>query len=684
MNLPRYCSLRCVAVLFALCSQHMSDAHEGHAALPSTGVTLDGNQLLISSAAIQAIEMKTETIRLGDIQHTLRVNARVELPWSGQAKVTTLTAGKIERVLVKPGETVKAGQELAHVESLELDSLQAELRQTAAEIELLERLIKQREPLVASGGVAGKVLLESETELQQKRAQHGIALHKLQALGVDMKTIDALHQAGETIGLIPVVSPIAGTIENIDTRPGQLVESTDHLFEIVDLSTLYVVGDVLEGDAYQVRVGLPVAIAFAGRSNVKLVGRVDHIRLKMDEVKRSLEAVVAVDNREGLLRPGMFGRMAIEVAAAEQEIVCPTSALIETENGVVVLKRETEGKFSRRPIKIGMRSPQLVVVESGLFPGQQVISRGTNLLAAMFDGVPLPKSLVGTAPHMDKATSVSTQPVRWQTDYVLAAKATVELPTNKKAFATSLIEGRVSAIIVAPGQAVEAGDTLADVESQHLRNLQLELLQAAEKMRWTQGEVDRLRPLAESRTISAREFWQRELDVKTLSEQVFSLQRRLSLIGLRDRDIERLRTGELSGAGDGSAISGRIAIRSPISGRVAAIGLTLGQIVHAHDSLFEIQDTDTIWIKSLVLESDAARIKPGQAAVATFPSNPNLRVSGKVVRLSPQLVARERVLPVWIELPNPQGFLKDAMLARVQISVPKQPAAVALQTVPAK
>ena len=427
-----------------------------------------------------------------------------------------------------------------------------------------------------------------------------------------------------------------------------------------------------------------VALTFTGRSNVKLVGHVDHIHLKMDETKRSLEAVVHRDNREGLLRPGMFGRMAIEVAVAKQEIVCPTSALIETENGTFVLKRESEGKFSRRPVRIGMRSPDLVVVESGLFPGQQVVSRGTHLLAAMFDGVPLPKSLASAVRRKAQTTPASTQPARSSKDHVLAAKAMVELPTSQKAFATSLIEGRVAKIAVAPGQAVGVGDTLAEVESQQLRNLQLELLQAVGKLRWTQSEVDRLQPLAESGKTSAREFWQREQEFRSLSQQVASLQRRLSLIGLRDEEIARLRAGELSGADGSSPISGRIAIRSPISGRVADHGLTLGQLVHAHDSLFEIQNTDTVWIKALVLESDAARIQSGQDAVATFPSHPNLRVSGTVVRLAPQLVSQERVLPLWIEIPNPQGFLRDGMLARVQISVPKQPEAVAVRTVPAK
>ena len=269
-------------------------------------------------------------------------------------------------------------------------------------------------------------------------------------------------------------------------------------------------------------------------------------------------------------------------------------------------------------------------------------------------------------------------------DIVLAAKATVELPTSQKALATSLIEGRVARITVAPGQAVQAGDTIAEVESQQLRNLQLELLQAAGKMRWTQGEVDRLRPLAESGSTPAREFWQREMELQQLGQKSTSLERRLSLIGLREEAIKRLQIGTLTDSDGSTQISGQIAIRAPISGRVADIGLTLGQLVHAHHSLFEIQDTSTVWIKALVLENDAARIKSGLKAVATFSAHPNLRVSGTVVRVAPQLVSQERVLPIWIELPNPQGFLRESMLARVQISVPKQADSVAVRTIPVK
>ena len=188
-------------------------------------------------------------------------------------------------------------------------------------------------------------------------------------------------------------------------------------------------------------------------------------------------------------------------------------------------------------------------------------------------------------------------------------------------------------------------------------------------MQWTGDEVKRLRALADTRVTLAREFWRREVEYVTLRQRVGSLERRLSLIGLPAENIKRLRLGKLSASETEMPATGRIPIRAPIGGRIADIGLTLGQIVHSDDGLFEIQNMETVWVKALVLERDASRIKVGQKVTVTFPADPNLHTTGKVVRIAPQLISRERVLPVWIEAPNPSGFLKDGMLARVEIKV---------------
>src|SRR5215213_7636273 len=136
-----------VAALTALAVAATPHAHEGHAPLPTKGATVQGDRVMLSEKARRAIGVEVAKITLGDLRRIVRAVARVELPWHQQAMVTTLVPGRIARVLVRPGEPVEAGRELAHVESLELESFQRELLQADAERTHARRLFDLRESL---------------------------------------------------------------------------------------------------------------------------------------------------------------------------------------------------------------------------------------------------------------------------------------------------------------------------------------------------------------------------------------------------------------------------------------------------------------------------------------------------------------------------------------------------------
>ena len=111
------------------------------ARLPTKGVTIAGDTILLSDKAREAIGLTTAKIEFGDIHRTVTVNARVELPWYAQAIITSLVPGKVTQVLVRPGEVVTPGQQLARVVSSELESLQLALLQARAEAALARKLV---------------------------------------------------------------------------------------------------------------------------------------------------------------------------------------------------------------------------------------------------------------------------------------------------------------------------------------------------------------------------------------------------------------------------------------------------------------------------------------------------------------------------------------------------------------
>ncbi|MCH8828223.1 MAG: efflux RND transporter periplasmic adaptor subunit [Planctomycetes bacterium] len=274
-----------------------------------------------------------------------------------------------------------------------------------------------------------------------------------------------------------------------------------------------------------------------------------------------------------------------------------------------------------------------------------------------------------------------------------AARGVVEIPIKKRAVATSLIEGRVIEILDGPtgplheGISVRKGQVLARVRSQKLRSMQLEFLQAVAGRIWARGEVKRLKNFKKTGGAAGKEFDERDSELKRLETQVASLARRLKLIGLSRKHVESLEKFDLAKpvTSDRSAVADpivdAIAIRAPITGRISKYSVSPGELVHAHDKLFEIQNTDYVRIKAYYFERDAARIKVDQNATVTFPANPQLRLQGKVELIAPQLESKDRVLPVWIKVPNPENFLKEGMLAEVVVEVPTRSSTLVVRKV---
>ena len=358
-------------------------AHENHAPLPTKGVTIAGDTIMLSDKAREAIGLTTAKVELGDIHRMVTVNARVELPWRAQAMITSLVPGKIDQVLVRPGETVVPGQELARVTSSELATLQLTLLQAKAEVGLARKLFDQRTALDQQGVIAGKTLFEAQATLAQKSAALEIARQKLASLGLDQALIEKVQQDGKPLSHVSITSPMGGIITHADVRIGQLISATDHLYHVVDPSKLWIVGDVLESDVRFLKSGQPVEASFTALPKKKFGGQIDHLRLKMNRQTRTQGVVIAVENPGGHLRPGMSGRVQISVQVAKEAVVCPADAVIHSRTGTYLLVQRMPGKYENRRVKLGLTENGRVEVLEGVFPGSQVVLVGNALLAAL-------------------------------------------------------------------------------------------------------------------------------------------------------------------------------------------------------------------------------------------------------------------------------------------------------------
>jgi len=661
-NLPAMIRILAAASLGAgtgLIVSSQAVAHENHAPLPTKGVTIAGDTIMLSDRAREAIGLTTAKIEFGDIHRAVTVNARVELPWHAQAMVTSLVPGKIDRVLVRPGETVAPGQELARVVSTELETLQLDLIQAKVQVDLARKLVDQHSALDRQGVIAGKTLLESKSKLTEVSAALQIARQKLLAIGLDNETLDGVEQRGELLSYVSIVSPVGGVITHADVRVGQMVSPTDHLYHVVDPTTLWIIGEVLESDVRLLAKGQQVEAGFAALPGELFRGEIDHLRLTMDPQRRTQGVVIAIDNSNQKLRPGMFGRVRVSVQVAKEAIVCPVDAVIRSRTGNYLLVQRMPGKYENRKVKLGLTEDGRIEVLEAVFPGDQVVVVGNSLLAALLGNEH--KARVHDAEPEPEPEPDSQQGV------VTIAHGFVELPTDQQALATPQIEGRVRRIFTQPSQQVAQGDMLAEIDSLQLRSIQLDLLQTLNQVRLIQQSLKRLEELHDQGVVAKRQRWELESEQQTLRTKAQVLERQLGHFGLQSEAIEKLKQADMTQAGSLTELVQSVPVRAPVSGHVVGFRVVPGQVVHPDEPMFEIHDLSKVWVKGFVYERDASRVELGQPANVHFTAYPDLEVDGKVVRISPLMDERMRVLPVWVEVANPDHLLKSGMLARMTI-----------------
>ncbi|HEV3024529.1 MAG TPA: efflux RND transporter periplasmic adaptor subunit, partial [Pirellulales bacterium] len=592
----------------------------------------------------------------------------VDLPCNHHAYTSTLVAGRIERIVVGPGEKVEAGQELARLESMELETLQAALLAADSELALDEQLLAQKQKVVESGGAPRKDVLALQAKVREAKAHFEIAKRKLISVGMTAGAIQRLLAGEADARTLAITSPIAGAISAIDVRVGQAVEPLDHLFHIVDRSNVMIVGHVLESDAGAVKIGMPVTVTLTALGDREFAGRVDHVALKVDRALRTVPVRLHLDNPDELLRPGMFGRMRIQVERRAECVLSPSEATFEHEGESCVLLRQGPGRFVRRRVTLGGTSRRQTEIVEGLFPGQRVVTVGRHELAAVFEKAAghEHKAVVTGDAAAGKGAPLANRASRQIVSGRVVVQGQVEMPTGNKRFATTAVEGRIKELLVERGDPVRAGQVLATIDSLELRNLQFELLDARAKLAVDRDSLERLKGLGSA--VAQTPIWQLEAQCRTLETGLRSTGEKLRLVGLASSEINQLEELDLSTA-DAGQIATTLAVRAPADGWVVEFELGLGQVVRPADVLFEIQDLSTVWVQAYVFERDASRVRLGQEVEVTVVAEPGLVARGTIDRINPVLDGHDRLLAVWTELDNPQQRLKEGMLARVEIAV---------------
>jgi Cu(I)/Ag(I) efflux system membrane fusion protein len=332
-----------------ICSMQLVRQRDGEESPAAGGIS--GHAAVAIPVDLQRrIGLATAVVERRPFARTIRASGRVEVDERRLSVVSLRYGGWIEDLRVRAtGESVRPGAEILSVYSPELYE-------------------------------ASRTYLAVRAALPEGDETVKSARERLRLWDMTEDQIRELETRGEPASSTPVLSKTAGIVTRLEAVRGKRFESGATLFEIADLSEIWIVADVHEADLALLKVGAEASIQFASSSGAPpTAGRIAFVFPTLSETTRTARARVELANPDGRLLPGEYATVSIRSDLGEQLIV-DVDAVIDTGTRQLAFVETAEGVFDPREVALGARSDGKAVVLSGLAAGDKVVARATFLV----------------------------------------------------------------------------------------------------------------------------------------------------------------------------------------------------------------------------------------------------------------------------------------------------------------
>ena len=281
-----------------------------------------------------------------------------------EATVKAKVAGELVAVTVREGESVKQGQMLARID---LTEVRARVAARQADVEAAKaQLVWAEKNRSTQKALLDKAFI-SQNAFDNIQSNYDVAGAKLRAAEADLVV------AQKSLGDAVLVAPFSGIVSQRHAQPGERVALDAKVVSIVDLSRLQLEASVPPGAIGQVKVGQPINFRVEGFGEREFAGRIERINPAATAGSRSISVYAAIDNREGLLRGGMFAQGALTLSRVDNALAVPAAAVRE-EIGQTFVYAIEDGLVKRKNVKIGTpEAAGRVQVFDGLAAGDRIV-----------------------------------------------------------------------------------------------------------------------------------------------------------------------------------------------------------------------------------------------------------------------------------------------------------------------
>ncbi len=339
-----------------------------------------GSAVKLSTAKVQKLGVRSVAAERRTLDAAMRTTGRVEVDERRLASITPKFEGYVERLIVNAtGQFVARGAPLFEAYSPEL-------------------LATQREYAIAVKGLAAVQGADATTVAGMKRLADS-ALERLRNWDVTDEDIARLAAGGEPRRTLTFRSPAGGVVLERKAVQGMRFMPGETLYQIADLSSVWVIADVFEQDIGRVRAGSRAVVRFDAYPGEPFEGRVSYVYPTLRADTRSAQVRIELPNRGGRIKPAMYAQVELPVAGSAV-LAVPNSAIIDSGARRVVLIDLGDGRFEPREVKAGSRGDEYVAILDGVKEGERVVVAANFLIDAESN---LKAALAGMAGGTDVA-----------------------------------------------------------------------------------------------------------------------------------------------------------------------------------------------------------------------------------------------------------------------------------------
>ncbi|WP_332852084.1 efflux RND transporter periplasmic adaptor subunit [Duganella sp. S19_KUP01_CR8] len=350
----------------------------GHApetdAAPPAAMVRKGASIAVPAASPLRKSLQVAAVEERSVARSIPVPAVVEADPARLVRVVPPVAGRIDHLLKHLGDPVKAGDALFTMDSADVASAYSDAGKAQAGLTLARRNLERQKELRAADISAHKDLEQAESDYAQALSESERSKSRLTQLG------GSLAGAGGGGRLYTLRSPLSGHVIELNGGQGGFWNDTNApVMVVADLSTVWLTASVQEKDLAAVFAGQSADIALNAYPGEHIAGKVGYVGEVLDPDTRTVKVRVAVDNKGGRLKPGMFAQVIFN-GVAHQGVVVPASALVQSGTQTQVYVETAAWTFEARSVATGVHSGDQVEIVSGLKAGMRIVAKEGVLL----------------------------------------------------------------------------------------------------------------------------------------------------------------------------------------------------------------------------------------------------------------------------------------------------------------